>query len=180
VTDHEDIGRRLREEGQATAPPDLLPQVMAEVRAEPHRRQPRWMALPRWQPLAAWAAAAAVLVAIGVGLAHLPGGTSSSSSSSHEAARAAAGQPTGAASALGAAVYTLDRRDALSILGTYYPKRVAGIAGPVTVRVPRALFAGIARKLLAAEKHGPSSAGAQGTNSASARVIIKLMRAHAR
>jgi hypothetical protein len=96
VSEHEDIARRLREEGAATAPPDLVDAVMAEVRAESRRATPRrrrWG--PRWRPALGWAAAAATLTAIGFGIAHLPSGTSSSASSSSAGATSAGAKALG-------------------------------------------------------------------------------------
>jgi hypothetical protein len=78
--DHEQLRRRLADEGQAQAPPDLAGDVMRQVRAEP-RRRPRRSLRPVLVPLVAVLLAAAGLV----GVSHL-GGTGSSSSAGSAAA----------------------------------------------------------------------------------------------
>ncbi len=77
---HEEIARRLTELGRAEAPPDLRGEVMAQVAAEPRRRQrrsPGFGALVR--PATRIALVASVVLAAGVGIAHLGGGGSTSS-----------------------------------------------------------------------------------------------------
>ncbi len=87
---HEEIARRLREQGMAQAPPDLRDEVMRAVRAEPHapasrRRLPR-LSLPAWRPVAVWVGVAACLLAAGVGVTRLGGGSGGSASASSSAA----------------------------------------------------------------------------------------------
>jgi hypothetical protein len=71
--DHEEIARRLREDGQAQAPPDLVGEVMKRVRSEPRRST---SAVRR--PLVTLLAASLVTVALVAGLAKLGGGGSGS------------------------------------------------------------------------------------------------------
>lgn len=71
--DHEEIARRLREDGQAQAPPDLAGEVMKRVRSEPRRST---SAVRR--PLVTLLAASLVTVALVAGLAKLGSGSSSS------------------------------------------------------------------------------------------------------
>lgn len=185
MTEHEDIARRLREQAQASAPADLLPAVMAEVRAEPrqsHQRR-RWPAWPRWQPVAAWTAAAATLVALGVGIAHLPGTSSSSSGSESTAAggaSAAAPVAHGTRLDLQAQVFTVPRAAARRILGPLLGTAGAPqgpAASGVTVRVPPARYDYYALKLRQAQLNGTA---AKSSSSPSPTVIIKLLRAHRR
>jgi len=87
---HEEIARRLREQGMAEAPPDLRDEVMRAVRAEPHasasrRRLPR-PSLPAWRPVAVWVGVAACLLAAGVGVTRLGGGSGGSASADSSAA----------------------------------------------------------------------------------------------
>lgn len=187
--EYDDIARRLREEGQAVAPPDVLPSVMAEVRAEPRtparRRLP---ALPRWQPLAAWTAGAAALVALGFGLAHLPHSPSSSSGSESLArsplATSAAGSHAGGTkvpAASGSNAYTLPATVARHILGKYYPPD-APLQGMTLNRtttyrvdVPAAVYSYYAARLRRAQA---MVLGQPAYPSAGNPVIIRLFRAH--
>jgi len=89
-TDHEQLGRRLHEQGQAQAPPGLAGDVMRQVRAEPRRRPQRaWL-----RPVALCAAVAVLLAASIAGLARIGGSGQSSSAGSaaetHSAAKAGA------------------------------------------------------------------------------------------
>jgi hypothetical protein len=75
VTDdrHEEIARRLREEGAARAPDRLRADVMLRVRAEPRPRRIR----PRrsyWRPLGSLAAAACLVAAAAFGLTRIDSG----------------------------------------------------------------------------------------------------------
>jgi hypothetical protein len=184
--EYDDIARRLREEGQAVAPPDLLPTVMAEVRAEPRTPARRRSSWPRWQPLAAWTAGAAALVALGFGLAHLPHSTSSSSSSgslsrsplaTSEAVHAGG---TKVPAALGSNAYTLPAAVARHILGKYYPPdtplgmKLDGIT-TYRVEVPAAAYSYYAAKLRRAQAR---ALGQPASPSAGNPVIIRLFRAH--
>jgi len=183
--EYDDIARRLREEGQAVAPPDLLPSVMTEVRAEPRtparRRRPSW---PRWQPLAAWTAGAAALVALGFGLAHLPS-SGSSSSSSESVARSplptsAAAGGTRVPATSGSNAYTLPATVARHILGKYYPADAPQgmkLDGLPTYRVdvPLAAYSYYAARLRRAQAR---ALGQPAYPSADNPVIIRLFRAH--
>ncbi|HET6850061.1 MAG TPA: hypothetical protein VFH74_14465 [Gaiellales bacterium] len=70
---HEELRRRLADEGRAAAPPDLAPEVMRRVRAEPRGRERRYL-----RPAATLIAAAAVAGAAALGISHLGNGSSSS------------------------------------------------------------------------------------------------------
>jgi hypothetical protein len=72
---HEEIARRLRDEGLAQAPPDIAGEVMRRVRSEPRRSSSRVR-----RPLTSLLAAAVILAALVVGVAKL-GGTGSGSAS---------------------------------------------------------------------------------------------------
>ena len=71
--DHEEIAHRLRDEGQAQAPPDLAGEVMKRVRSEPRRST---SAVRR--PLVTLLAASLITVALVTGIAKLGGGGSGS------------------------------------------------------------------------------------------------------
>jgi hypothetical protein len=87
---HEEIARRLREQGMVEAPPDLRDEVMRAVRAELHASAPRRggfrLSLPAWRPVAVWVGVAACLLAAGVGVTRLGGGSGSSASAGSAAA----------------------------------------------------------------------------------------------
>ena len=115
----DEIGRRLRDEGMAQAPPDLAPEVMRQVAGEPRKRRRTW---PRARPIAAWATAAAAIAAGGFALSQLGGAGSSSSASSSAASGAAAQRGSFLPSfSLSPRVYTVASRDATRIL------RLAGV-----------------------------------------------------
>jgi hypothetical protein len=76
-TDHEQLARRLHEQGQAQAPADLAGDVMRRVRAEPRQHQRTWL-----RPVALCAAVAVLLAASVAGLARIGGSGQSSSASS--------------------------------------------------------------------------------------------------
>lgn len=113
--------RRLREEGQAAAPPDLQTEVMAQVAAEPRRKRARNHRL--WRPVLATAAVACAVGGVAIGLSNL-GGTSSSSSMSASSAAASgtsrAAAAEGSPSAAGH-VYTVPAGAAAKILGARSP-----------------------------------------------------------
>ena len=130
---HEHIARLLREQGPVEAPPDLAPEVMRQVRAEPReRRVPRI----RWRPAVGIAAAAACLLALGVGIAHLgSGGATSSSSGGGGGGNALEAAPQDASrSAPGGGTYTIARSDAEAIFGS----AAGALANGGTTRVPEA------------------------------------------
>jgi len=87
-TDHEQLARRLHEQGQAQAPPGLAGDVMRQVRAEPRQPQRTWL-----RPVALCAAVAVLLAASIAGLARIGGSGQSSSAGSaaetHSAASSA-------------------------------------------------------------------------------------------
>jgi hypothetical protein len=84
-TQHDELRRRLAEQGAAPAPPELADEVMRRVRAEPRPRQrPTWL-----RPTLALVAAAVLVVAALVGISRI--GSASSSSSGSSAARETAG-----------------------------------------------------------------------------------------
>jgi hypothetical protein len=89
-TDHEQLSRRLHEQGQAQAPPGLAGDVMRQVRAEPRRPQRAWL-----RPVALCATVAVLLLAGIAGLTRIGGSGQSSSAGSaaetHSAARGATG-----------------------------------------------------------------------------------------
>ena len=88
-TDHEQLTRRLHEQGQAQAPADLAGDVMRQVRAEPRQPQRSWL-----RPVALCATVAVLLLAGIAGLTRIGGaGQSSSAGSAAEthSARSAAG-----------------------------------------------------------------------------------------
>ncbi|HVI20029.1 MAG TPA: hypothetical protein VM712_16755 [Gaiellales bacterium] len=85
-TDHEQLTRRLHEQGQAQAPASLAGDVMRQVRAEPRRHQPTWL-----RPVALCAAVAVLLAASIVGLARIGGSGQSSSAGSAAETHAAMG-----------------------------------------------------------------------------------------
>ncbi|HYW29231.1 MAG TPA: hypothetical protein VE824_05440 [Gaiellales bacterium] len=70
---YEELRRRLATEGQASAPPDLAPEVMRRVRAEPRSRERRYL-----RPAATLVAAAAVVGAALLGISHLGNGSTGS------------------------------------------------------------------------------------------------------
>jgi hypothetical protein len=189
--EHEDIARRLRAEGQASAPPDLLPSVMAEVRAQSRRRRRRlWLpSFPQWRPVVAWAGAAAALVALGVGISHLNLKTSSSSSGSVGSVThgvAAEGVPAPVGAALGPETFTVSRKAAAHILGTYFSagtkERVTSSAAsptPLKIIVPAQQFGPLSARLRAAERQFAGTAAGSASTAPSGTVVIKLMRAHA-
>ena len=94
-TDHEQLTRRLHEQGQAQAPADLAGDVMRRVRAEPRQPQRSWL-----RPVALCAAVAVLLVAAIAGLTRI-GGSGQSSSAGSAAETHAAGSAGGLGESLG-------------------------------------------------------------------------------
>ena len=74
--DHDELIRRLADEGRASAPPDLAPEVMRRVRAEPRHRERRIL-----RPVATLLAAAVLVVAALAGISRLGNGSAGSASS---------------------------------------------------------------------------------------------------
>lgn len=78
--DHDELRRRLADEGRASAPADLASDVMRRVRAEPHRREHRVL-----RPVATLLAAAVLVAAVFAGVSRLGGGATGSSAGSEGA-----------------------------------------------------------------------------------------------
>lgn len=89
---HDEIARRLREEGAARAPDRLRADVMLQVRAEPRPRRIR----PRrtyWRPLGSLAAAACLVAAAAFGVTRIDSGGGSVASGGATSAAAEALAP---------------------------------------------------------------------------------------
>jgi hypothetical protein len=182
VSEHEDVARRLREQGPASAPPRLLDSVMAqvraEVRAEPRGRREWPRRSPRWRPVLGWATAAAALVAIGFGVAHLPtGGSSSSSSSSAESTRGPLGAAPSGSSAANAKVatsraFTVSRR-ALALALPRYAGQVKRQDAVVQLDVSASAYRSIAGRLARLERSYAASPRGH-------RLVVRLVRAGTR
>ena len=73
--DHDELRRRLADQGPASAPPGLADEVMRQVRAEPRRRErPAWL-----RPTLGLVAAVALVAAAFAGISRIGGARSSSS-----------------------------------------------------------------------------------------------------
>lgn len=143
--DHEELRRRLADEGQASAPPDLAPEVMRRVRAEPHRREHRVL-----RPVATLLAAAVLVAAVFAGVSRL-GGSGSMSSGGSGGGEAAAGVsqapkaagPTGTADANGKVIRHVGTTQLYSIFGQARvpacPRFTASVPGPLLHRVEQQL-----------------------------------------
>jgi hypothetical protein len=107
-TDHEQLTRRLHEQGQAQAPADLAGDVMRRVRAEPRQQQRTWL-----RPVALCAAVAVLLAASVAGLARIGGSGQSSSASSAAETHAAMGAAPTASGGQGSSGGGIPYRDAL-------------------------------------------------------------------
>ena len=89
---HDEIARRLREEGAARAPDRLRADVMLQVRAEPRPRRIR----PRrsyWRPLGSLAAAACLVAAAAFGVTRIDAGSGGASGAGATSAAAEAHIP---------------------------------------------------------------------------------------
>jgi hypothetical protein len=95
-SDHEQLTRRLHEQGQAQAPAGLAGDVMRQVRAEPRRPQRTWL-----RPVALCATVAVLLVASIAGLARIGGSGQSSSAGSAAERHVAMGAVPGTSQAGG-------------------------------------------------------------------------------
>ncbi len=167
---HDEIARRLREEGQAQAPADLAGEVMAEVRSQPRRSTSSVR-----RPLVTVLAASLVAVALLVGVTKLGGGSGSSASggsvaegassaglppvagsTSHDgakelnsiiASRVIDGVPKSALSEVGGAFKT-PAATGDSIYGPVgCPRNLAKVRGHVTLNVPYEAWASVQAKL---------------------------------
>jgi hypothetical protein len=160
-TDHEQLTRRLHEQGQAQAPADLAGDVMRRVRAEPRPQQRTWL-----RPVALCAAVAVLLAASVAGLARIGGSGQSSSASSAAETRGVMGavpsasQPQGAAGDFGAAhesgnvvVVPADKLATLSPL-PFCPAH----AHTYALRVPAGRYQAVSRQLQAWAAAGPAGA----------------------
>ncbi len=167
---HDEIARRLREEGQAQAPADLAGEVMAEVRSQPRRSTSSVR-----RPLVTVLAASLVAVALLVGVTKLGGGSGSSASggsvaegassagvppaagsTSHDSAkelnsiiasRVIDGVPKSALSEVGGAFKT-PAATGDSIYGPVgCPRNLAKVRGHVTLNVPYEAWASVQAEL---------------------------------
>jgi hypothetical protein len=142
--DHDELRRRLADEGRATAPPDLAPEVMRRVRAEPHRREHRIL-----RPVATLLAAAVLVVAVFAGVSRLGGGVTGSSAGSEGAAgvsqapKAAGHLGTSNAVPGGTLIRHVDKTALDSVFGQARvpacPRFTANVPGPLLHRVEQQL-----------------------------------------
>lgn len=159
-TNHEQLARRLHEQGQAQAPADLTGDVMRQVRAEPRQQQRAWL-----RPVALSATVAVLLVAGIAGLARI-GGSGQSSSAGSVAETHAAGSAAGPGKSLGQKATP----DAIA-----QERRVAGVptdklatlsplpfcpehAHTYALHVPAGRYADVSRQLQAWAAAGPAGA----------------------
>jgi hypothetical protein len=157
-TDHEQLTRRLHEQGQAQAPADLAGDVMRRVRAEPRQRQRTWL-----RPVALCATIAVLLVAGIAGLTRI-GGAGQSSSAGSAAETHAAGSAGGLGQSLGQKAapdaFTEERRVAgvpTDKLATLSPLPFCP-AHAYALRVPAGRYADVSRQLQAWAAAGPAGA----------------------
>ena len=160
-TDHEQLGRRLHEQGQAQAPPGLAGDVMRQVRAEPRQPPRTWL-----RPVALCAAVAVLLAASVAGVARIGAGQSSSASRSAETHSAmgavpknSLGQASGAGGQAPNAI-TQERRVAgvpTDKLATLSPLPFCP-AHAYALRVPAGRYADVSRRLQAWAAAGPAGA----------------------
>jgi len=148
-TDHEQLTRRLHEQGQAQAPADLAGNVMRRVRAEPRQPQRTWL-----RPVALCATVAVLLVAGIAGLTRI-GGAGQSSSAGSAAETHAAGSAGGHGESLGQKAApdatTQERRVAgvpTDKLATLSPLPFCP-AHAYALRVPAGRYADVSRKMQA-------------------------------
>ena len=162
-TDHEQLTRRLHEQGQAQAPADLSRDVMRQVRAEPRQPQRAWL-----RPVALCAAVVVLLAASIAGLARIGGSGQSSSASS--AAETRAGMSGGGADRNGESITRAPQAQHVPA-----QSQVAGVptdklatlsplpycpapARTLTLRVPASRYADVSRQLQAWAAAGPAGA----------------------
>jgi hypothetical protein len=166
-TDHEQLSRRLHEQGQAQAPAGLAGDVMRQVRAEPRQPQRAWL-----RPVALCAAVVVLLAASIAGLARIGGsGQSSSAGSAAETHRAAFGgggggsssgqgpplSGTGSPDALGNSVVAVPADK----LATLSPLPFCAVqAHAFALRVPAGRYSAVSRQLQAWASARPAGAPA--------------------
>jgi hypothetical protein len=157
-TDHEQLTRRLHEQGQAQAPADLAGDVMRQVRAERRHPQRSWL-----RPVALCATVAVLLVAGIAGLTRI-GGAGQSSSAGSAAETHAAGSAGGLGQSLGQKAapdaFTEERRVAgvpTDKLATLSPLPFCP-AHAYALRVPAGRYADVSRQLQAWAAAGPAGA----------------------
>ncbi len=164
-TDHEQLTRRLHEQGQAQAPADLAGDVMRRVRAEPRQQQRTWL-----RPVALCAAVVVLLAASIAGLARIGGSGQSSSAGS-----AASSLPRAAMGGGGAESYGDSSGKAPQDLHMPGQRQVAGVptdklatlsplpfcpahAHTYALRVPAGRYADVSRQLQAWAAARPAGA----------------------
>ncbi|HUZ83202.1 MAG TPA: hypothetical protein VMU66_00800 [Gaiellales bacterium] len=166
MTDDE-IARRLREQGMASAPPDLLERVMRTVRSEPRLPVPRRV----WRrPLLVWAAAACLAAGgFAVAAATLGGGPSPSHQSAERSA--AAVEPP----APGPGTYAFSgASQAQAVLGVAVWSRRRPVGGGVyRLDVSRSEY-GRLRQRISAFRTVTSGQSLEGASKASIRVVIRV------
>ena len=162
MSDHEhaDIARRLREQGQASAPADLRAEVMAQVAAEPrrtaNRRSNRW-----WRPMLATAAVACAIGGAAIGVSRIGDSTTSSSGASSAAAMAQGeAAPQLAPPESEARTYNVPARDAQRILAPFADDHFDNQMNVITVTVPDGYRPAIEKRLSSLEKNSVGSSGA--------------------
>lgn len=165
MNEHDEIARRLRDEGQAQAPPDLLPAVMDQVRQEPRRAAPRF-ALRRPVLLAGVAAVAAV-AAVTFGLTHGPSG---GGQASLVPARSEAVEGPAAPNSKQVVVAKVSDAQARRVLGPLYRPAVDGV---VVAHVPSGQLFAYRQRLRAAAARAPATNSA--ALSASRPVKVRLV-----
>jgi hypothetical protein len=162
-TEHEQLARRLHEQGQAQAPADLAGDVMRRVRAEPRRPQRTWL-----RPVALTAAVVVLLAASIAGLARIGGSGQSSSGASTAEQHAAIGAAPEKSPPQGSAGGTADQSvlgDTFAVpadkLATLSPLPFcAAQAHSYALRVPAGHYASMRRRLQAWAAARPAGAPA--------------------
>jgi|SRR5690348_3366802 len=151
--DHDELRRRLADEGQATAPPDLAPEVMRRVRAEPRRREHRIL-----RPVATLLAAAVLVAALFAGVSRLGGSGSMSSGGGGEAAASQAPKASDQAAipdAHGKVIRHVRTTQLYSIFGQARvpacPRFTASVPGPLLHRVEQQLSGAVSDTAVGAD-----------------------------
>jgi len=166
-TDHEQLARRLHEQGQAQAPPGLAGDVMRQVRAEPRQPQRTWL-----RPVALCATVAVLLLAGIAGLTLIGGSGQSSSAGSAAETRSAAnsgapehspsgGKASGDGSTLSPSALGNVRAVPADKLATLSPLPFcAAQAHTYALRVPAGRYVAVSRQLQAWAAAKPAGAPA--------------------